>query len=70
MRPDLVVLLESGGYGHRGLMQCLEPALVQVLVAKLAVEALDVGVLHMAPGLDQDVADAVRLRLRHECAAS
>ncbi len=31
--------------------------LVEMLVAELAVEALNVAVLHRAPGLDQDVAD-------------
>jgi hypothetical protein len=37
-------------------VQGLEPALVQVLIAELAVEALDEAVLHRAPRLDQDVA--------------
>jgi hypothetical protein len=46
-------------------MQVLEPALVQVLVAKLAVEALDVAVLHRAPRLDQDMADTVCLCSGH-----
>ena len=69
VRPDLVVVRSPDRHGHPGLMQGLEPALVQVLVSELAVEALDVAVLHRAPWLDQDVANAVRLRPGHECPA-
>lgn len=43
-------------------MQCVEPALVQVLDAELANEALDVAVLDRVPQLDQDVGDAMNLR--------
>lgn len=50
-------------------MQCLQPALVQVLVPELAVEALDLAILHGAPRLDQDVANAMRLRPGHEGSA-
>ena len=69
VRSDLVVVRSPGRHGHPGLVQGLEPALVQVLVTELAVEALDVAVLHRAPRLDQDVANAVRLRPGHECPA-
>lgn len=54
---------------HPGLLQGLEPALVQVLIAELPVEALDVAVLHRAPRLDQDVANAMGLCPSHECPA-
>ncbi|MDT4843859.1 hypothetical protein FQZ97_777970 [compost metagenome] len=62
VRPDFVVVRAPDGHGCSGLMQGLEPALVEVFIAELAIEALDVAVLHRAPGLDQDVADAVHLR--------
>jgi len=64
-----VVVRSPGRHGHPGLMQGFKPALVEVLVAELAVEALDVTVLHGAPRLDQDVADAVGLGPGHECPA-
>ena len=54
--PDLVVVLPPGGRCAPGLMQGLEPLLVQALVPELAVEALDVAVLHGPARLDQDVA--------------
>ena len=38
--PDLVAVRSPDRHGHPGLMQGLEPALVQVLVTELAVEAL------------------------------
>ena len=69
VRPDFVVVRAPDGHGCSGLMQGLEPALVEVLIAELAIEALDVAVLHRAPWLDQDVADAMRLRPGHECPA-
>lgn len=52
-----------------GLVQGLEPALVQMLVTELAIEVLDVAVLHGTPWLDQDVANAAGLRPGHECPA-
>lgn len=67
VRPDFVVVRAPDRHGHPGVVQGLEPALVQMLVTELAVEALDVAVLHLAPRLDQDVANAVRLRPGHEC---
>jgi hypothetical protein len=57
--PDLVVVAPPGGDLGSRLVQALEPVLVQTLVAELAVEALDVAVLHGSPWLDQDVFDAV-----------
>ena len=66
VRPDLVVVLSPDGYGRTRLVQGLKPALVRVLVTELAVEALDVAVLHRTPRLDQDVANAVCLRPGHE----
>jgi len=66
VRPDLVEVLPPNGDGRSSLRQCLEPVLVQALVAKLAVEALDVAVLHRPARLDQEMANAVGLRPRHE----
>ena len=62
VRPDLVVVAAPFANLGPGLVQCLEPVLVQALVAEAAVEALDVAVLHGSPGLDQDVPYAVALR--------
>ncbi len=69
VRSDLVVVLPPGGDGGPGLLQRPEPLLVQALVAELAVEALDVAVLHGSPRLDQDMPDAMCLRPAHEGAA-
>jgi len=41
--------------------------LVEMLVTELAVETLDVTILHGSPWLDQDVANPVRLRPSQEC---
>ena len=46
VRPDLVVVLPPDGDGRSGLVQRLEPVVVQAFVAELAVEAFDVAVLH------------------------
>ena len=43
------------------LRQRLKPVLVQTLIAELAIEALDVAVVHRASGLDEDVQYAVSL---------
>ena len=67
VRPDLVVVRSPNRHGLPGLVQSLEPALVEMLVAELSVEALDVAVLHGAPWLDQDMANAMRLGPGHEC---
>lgn len=62
MRPDLVVVAppvsdDLACLGKRG-----EPVLVEALVAELAVEALDVAVLHGLAWIDQQVLDVVPLR--------
>lgn len=66
VRSDLIVVPPPfadhlAGLGERG-----EPVLVQALVAELAVEALDVAVLHGAARLDQQMRDAVLLGPRDE----
>lgn len=40
---------------------------IEMLVTELAVETLDVTVLHGAPWLDQDVANSMGLRPSQEC---
>ena len=69
MWPDLVVVL----FPDRGripcLLQCFKPALIEVLIPELAVETLDIAVLHWAPRLNQNVTNAMRLRPRHEHSA-
>ena len=55
MRPHLVVIEPPCGDFCTGLVQRLEPVLVQALVAEPTVEALDVAVLHGSRWLDQDV---------------
>ncbi len=66
MGSDLVVVLAPSDGGTPGPVQRFEPMLIEVLVTELAVEALDVAVLHGSPGLDQDVANAVGLCPRRE----
>ena len=51
--PDLVVVLPPGGDDRPGLGHGFEPVLVETLVAELAVETLDVAVLHRLAGLDE-----------------
>jgi len=70
VRPDLVVVLPPDSDGGSGLVQRLEPVLVQTLITKLAVEALNIAVLHWPPWFDQDVPNAMALRPGHEDAAS
>ena len=43
--------------------------LVQAFIAKLAVKALDIAVLHWPPRLDQDMANSPSLSPDHECPA-
>jgi len=69
VRPDLVVIGAPGANRWTCLLQRLEPVIVQALVPELAVEALDVAVLHRPPRLDQDVAHTVALRPGHERSA-
>ena len=70
MRPDLVVIGSPCGNALAGLLQRLEPVLIQTLIAKGAVEALDVRILGRAARLNEDMFDAVFLRPRHERPAS
>ena len=62
VRPDLVVVTPPVGDGVAGLLQGREPELVETLVAELAVEALDVAVLHGFARLDEQMPDMVLLR--------
>src|ERR1017187_9898763 len=66
VRPDLVVVLAPFRQGDTRLVQVLEPVLVEAFVAKLAVEAFDVAVLHGPARLDQQVPDVVGLRPANE----
>lgn len=59
VRPGFVVVSSPDHHDHPGIKEGLEPALVQVLAAEIAVEALDVAVLYRAPRLDEDVADTM-----------
>lgn len=55
VRPNLVVVDPPARALDARLLQALKPMLVQALVAELAVEALDVGVLRGLPGLVEDM---------------
>lgn len=57
-RPHVVVVAPPACGLVAGLLQALEPVLVETLVAETAVEALDVGVLRRLARLVQDVVDA------------
>jgi len=70
VRPDLVVVGSPCGDALSGLLQRLEPVLIQTFIAKGAVKALDVRVLGRAARLNEDMLDAVLLRPRHERPAS
>ena len=63
MRPNLVVVASPVGDGLAGLLQSLEPVLVEALVAELAVEALDAAVLHELARLDQQMSHVMLDRL-------
>lgn len=69
MRSNLVVVLPPDSDGVPGLWQRLEPMLIQAFIPELAVEALDVAVLHRAARLNQNVTNAMGLRPGHESAA-
>lgn len=69
MRSNLVVVLPPGRDGVPGLRQRIEPLLVEAFVPELAVETLDITVLHRATRLYQDVTNPVGLRPCHESAA-
>ena len=68
VRPDFVVVCAPLSDAFSGLWQGLKPLLVQALVTKLAIEALDVAVLHGPSWLNQDVAHAMRRCPSHESA--
>ena len=69
VRPYLVVVDPPARNLNTRLLQALEPVLVQALVAELAVEALDVGVLRGLAWLVEDVAHALGLGPGHEGSA-
>ena len=70
MRSGFVVVNSPCGNGNTGLLQGFKPVLIQALITKRAVKALDVVVLRWAARLDQDVLDTVLLCPCHECPAS
>lgn len=65
VRPNLVVVPTPCGNLGACLAQALEPVLIEALVAELAVEALDVAVLHGTPWLYEDVADVTKGAVQH-----
>ena len=60
--PDLVVVPAPGRDHRPGVLERGEPVFVEALVAELAVEAFDVGVLRRFARLDQHQLHAVGLR--------
>ena len=62
VRPNLVVVPTPCGNLGACLAHALEPVLIEALVAELAVEALDVAVLHGPSWLDQEMPHAMGLR--------
>ncbi len=69
VRPYLVVVDPPARNLNTRLRQAPEPVLVQAFVAKLAVEALDVGILRGLAWLVEDVAHALGLGPGHEGSA-
>jgi hypothetical protein len=69
VRPELVVVLPPDGGTPASLVETVKPALVEMLIAELAVETLDVAVLHGPARLNQEMADAILLCPGHEDAA-
>jgi len=61
VRSDFVIVDAPVGDDLACLLQRREPMIVEALVAKLAVEAFDVAVLHGLARLDQQVPNAVPL---------
>ena len=61
MWSDLVVVLFPDRDRIPCLLQCFEPTLIKVFIPKLAVETLDIAVLHRAPRLNQEVTNAMCL---------
>ncbi len=66
VEPDFVVVLPPFSNSLSGLGQSQEPLLVQALVPELAVETLDVAVLHGPTRLRQDRPHAVCAGPGHE----
>ncbi len=61
MRPDLVVVGAPERNDGSGLVQRFEPVVIEALVAELAIEALNVAILHRLAGFNQVMFDAVGL---------
>ena len=70
MRSGLVVVKPQSGNGKTDLFRGFKPVLVQALVLKRTVKALDVCVLRRAAGHDKNMLDAVILRSGNKCPAS
>ncbi len=64
--PDFVVVPAPLSDARSGLRQSLKPLLVQALVTKLPIEALDVAVLHGPARLNQDMSHAMRCGPSHK----
>jgi hypothetical protein len=64
--PDYVVVPALLSDARSSLGQGLKPLLVQALVTKLPIEALDVAVLHGAPWLNQDMPHTMRRCQSHK----
>ena len=62
VRTLLVVIASPGGNQNTGLRQAGKPVVVQALVAKAPVEALDESILGRLPGFDQLQRNAVGVR--------
>ncbi len=67
--PDFVVVPAPLSDARSGLLQGLKPLLVQALVTKLAIETLDVAVLHGPTWLNQDMPHAMCCGPSHEGSA-
>ena len=67
--PDFVVVPAPLSDACSGLRQGLKPLLVQALVTKLPIEALDVAVLHGTSRLNQYMPHATRRCPSHEGSA-
>lgn len=69
VRPEVVVVTPPVGDGVAGLLQSLEPMLAQTFVAKLAVDARDLAVLHWLALYDEQAPEMVNLRPGNEYSA-
>jgi len=66
VRLSLVVVLPPGNNSGPDLLQGLEPLVFQVLVAKLAVKAIYVAVMHRPTRLDKDVTNTACINPGYE----